>query len=137
MLSLGMNSDQKGFTLVEMMVVTGIIALIAAIAIPNLIRAKTNANNTSAQATLKSVSTALENYYAINNAYPPNTGALLTAAPPYLSKDYFAGPYNGFSFTANLSFGGYSYSVLAVPVASTQGTASYTITTGSVLVQNP
>src|SRR5205823_520755 len=81
----------SGFTLIEIMVVVAIIALLAAIAIPNLMRSKTAANSSVAQATLKSIGAALENYYAINNKYPSNTGALLGATPPYLNQDYFTG----------------------------------------------
>lgn len=119
----------------EIMIVVGIVIIISAIAIPNLLRAKVNANESSAQATLKTISTALENYYAINNDYPLATGTLLTANPPYLSKDFFTGAFNGYNFTATLT--NYSYSILAVPAAASQGITSYTISTGGVLAQNP
>ena len=129
--------SNKGFTLVEIMIVVAIIALLAAIAIPNLTRAKVNANDSSAKATLKTISTSLENYYAINNSYPTATTTLLTAGPPYLNQDYFTGTYNGFSFSANLGFGGYSYTATAIPISSSLGSASYTISTGGIIVQNP
>ena len=130
-----MKMNKKSFTLVEIMIVVAIIALLAAIAIPNLTRTKVNANNATAQASLKSIAVALENYYSINNSYPASTSLLIGAAPPYLSKDYFTGTHNGFTYTATLA--AYSYSVLTAPISSAQGTASYTITTGGVLVQNP
>ena len=113
------------------MVVVAIIALLAAIAIPNLMRSKTAANESSAQATLKSISAALENYYAVNNRYPANTGALLGAAPPYLNKDYFTGSTNGYSFTSVLA--DYSYLITASPVSSSTGTSTFTVATGAVL----
>ncbi len=53
-----------GFTLIELMIVVAIIAIIAAIAIPNLIAARLSANETSAIANLRSIATAQAQFQA-------------------------------------------------------------------------
>src|SRR6266404_9092381 len=53
-----MRSKQKGFSLIELLIVVAIILIIAAIAIPNLIRSKMAANEASAVASIRTVNTA-------------------------------------------------------------------------------
>jgi type IV pilus assembly protein PilA len=58
---------QKGFSLIELLIVVAIILIIAAIAIPNLLRARMAANESSAVASLRTVNTAMVTY---NSTYP-------------------------------------------------------------------
>lgn len=121
---------RDGFTLVEVMIVVAIIALLAAIAIPNLTRARIQANEATVQAHLKSIVNSLENYAAINSVYPTNTSVLLGASPPYLSIDFFSGTHASYSFTSSLS--DYTYTITATPSTSSAGTKTFTASTGGV-----
>jgi prepilin-type N-terminal cleavage/methylation domain-containing protein len=58
---------QKGFSLIELLIVVAIILIIAAIAIPNLLRARMAANEASAVASIRTINTAEVTY---NSTYP-------------------------------------------------------------------
>jgi len=128
-----MRINGKAFTLVEMMIVVVIIAVLAAIAIPNLLRSRVQAHEATAQASLKLIANALENYAAINSDYPTATTALMGVTPPYLSIDYFTGVHGGYTFTHSLN--SYSYLISAFPTSTQPGIASFTITTGGLLTR--
>ena len=61
---------KKGFTLIELLIVVAIIAILAAIAVPNFLEAQTRSKVSRAKADMRSMATALESYLVDENTYP-------------------------------------------------------------------
>jgi len=68
-----MNRSTQAFTLIELLIVVAIIAILAAIAVPNFLEAQTRAKVSRTKADLRSVATALEAYAVDYNTYPDIT----------------------------------------------------------------
>ena len=63
---------RAGFTLIELLIVVAIIAILAAIAIPNFLQAQVRAKVSRAMADMRTIGSALESYAVDHNNYPPN-----------------------------------------------------------------
>jgi type IV pilus assembly protein PilA len=73
--------DQRGFTLIEILVVILIIGILAAIAIPSFISQKDKATDSGAKSFVRNMQTAQEAYYTDNGAYTSSLSALQTIEP--------------------------------------------------------
>src|ERR1051326_2676080 len=82
---------QKGFSLIELLIVVAIILIIAAIAIPNLIRSRIAANDSAAAATIRTLNTSEVTY---STTYPTSGYALISALGPGGVACTTAGPNN-------------------------------------------
>ncbi|WP_425060706.1 hypothetical protein SCACP_14480 [Sporomusa carbonis] len=77
---------QKGFTLVELMVVIAILGVLAALLVPRLTTSTDAAKDAKLKADLRSLDSALVQYYANNNQYPANLSAAKTSLQNYISS---------------------------------------------------
>ena len=64
----------RAFTLIELLIVVAIIAILAAIAVPNFLEAQTRAKNSKALADMRTMTTALETYKIDTGKYPSDAG---------------------------------------------------------------
>ena len=69
--------NQKGFTLIELMIVIAIIGILAAIAIPQFSAYRQRAGDSATQADIKNAVTAQEVFFTDNDSYAGNTAALI------------------------------------------------------------
>src|ERR1700704_5459605 len=101
--------NNKGFTLIELLIVVAIIGIIAAIAVPGLLRARMSGNEASAIGSMRAINTAQQNYSQLCNGFAITLTELGPNAPTphnYLSPDLsmIASP-NKSGFNVNVAMG--------------------------------
>lgn len=66
-----MKASSRGFTLIELLIVVAIIAILAAIAVPNFLEAQTRSKVSRVKSDQRTLATAIEAYHVDANKYPP------------------------------------------------------------------
>jgi prepilin-type N-terminal cleavage/methylation domain-containing protein len=89
-----MYKNEKGFTLVELVIVMAVIALILAVVIPNLRGMQQEGQLTKAEGELQTLKTAVTSYWRNNNnTYPADITATLTGASPTIISAVLSDPW--------------------------------------------
>src|SRR5690606_11932413 len=105
-----MNKN-KGFTLIELMIVVAIIAILAAIAYPSYTQYKIRTNRVDVQSEMMNIAQRLQSYYIINQNY---TNATLDNGT--ITKDY---PITNSVYSITLVPTGQTYTLTAAPKSGT------------------
>ncbi|MDD5195562.1 MAG: DUF4190 domain-containing protein [Candidatus Omnitrophica bacterium] len=114
---------------VGIVIIPVMLGLVAAIAIPNFLRARATANEAGAQASIRTISTAAMLYREQNGRYPNDDSDLAYANPPYLSGSYNDKTLYGYKYS--VKFSPQNYTITAEPEnCITTGTKIFTIKDG-------
>ena len=139
-----MRRKQKGFSLIELLIVVAIILIIAAIAIPNLIRSKIAANQASAVASLRTLNTSAVLFNTNYGLYPTalssmaTSGAASSTAADLIDNVLSTGTKSGYSFSWSGGGTTGSYAIFASPVTlNSTGTVYYYTDQSLVIRSNP
>ncbi len=117
---------RKGFSLIELLIVVAIILIIAAIAVPNLLRARRSANEASATASMRTIGTGQLMYRSTHGAFTNLAGL---AADGVIPADLGSGAKSGYKFTSEPGDNpAQQFTVTGVPEISEGATATGTRT---------
>lgn len=83
-----MKSTPKAFTLIELLIVVAIIAILAAIAVPNFLEAQVRSKVARVKADQRTVATGMESYMVDHNRYPPHFAGSYSGNQQIAANDY-------------------------------------------------
>jgi type IV pilus assembly protein PilA len=116
-----MKRNNKGFSLLELLIVVAIILIIATIAIPSLLRSRQAANESAAVANLRTINTAEVTYLSSSGGNYGDLPALVSAG--LLDSTFTAGVKAGYNF--NVTASAQDYTATAIPASPNTGRFGY------------
>lgn len=129
-----MKTNQQGFSLVELLIVVAITGILAAIAVPGLIKAKRASTEASAISSLRSYTSAQTAYFATDGKYSSYGEEADLLLGEYLDADFLTtGRRNSYIFTFNVTSDLKTYSATADPEEQTGDGRHYFVDESGVI----
>src|ERR1700733_9172324 len=123
-----MRNKQKGFSLIELLIVVAILLIIAAIAIPNLLRSKMAANEASAVGSMRTLNTAAVTFSTSYGGYPASLAVMGPVSTGTQASSTLADLID--SVLASGTKSGYSFTWTAANADTNGNYQTYTLTAG-------